>query len=174
MDYFNSCPFYFNYVNEDLYRQEKNMPKYIDPYTYPDNIPGALQLIKNAVDGEREDELFYDYLISVAPDQEAKDIITGIRDDERKHNKMFRKIYMDLTGKNLIPKEDIQFEKPKNYCDGVKKALKGELGAVVKYRRILFALQSRMNINMLTEIITDELRHANLYNLLFSIAQCFK
>ncbi|MGI6065895.1 MAG: hypothetical protein ACOYI2_05310 [Bacillota bacterium] len=30
-------------------------------------LPKSLKLIKEAVAGEREDELFYDYLISVAP-----------------------------------------------------------------------------------------------------------
>lgn len=174
MDYFNRCPFSFNCMEGNLYRQEMNMPKHTDPYTYPENLPGALALIKDAVNGEREDELFYDYLISVAPDEEAKDIITAIRDDERKHNKMFRKIYFDLTGKKISAAEDVQFEKPKSYCDGIKKALKGELGAVQRYRRIIFAMQSRVKMNMMTEIITDEIRHANFYNLLFSMGQCFK
>lgn len=175
MNCFNMCPFAHNYINEEFYRQE--MPqaaKPADPYTYPENVPGALQLIKDAVDGEREDELFYDYLISAAPTQEAKEIITGIRNDERKHNTMFRKMYFDLTGKKLPTAQNVQFEKPKSYCEGVKKALKGELGAVQRYRRILFALRSRVHINMITEIITDEIRHANLYNLLYSMGQCFK
>ena len=71
------------------------------PY-YRDNqtqscIQTALQLTKEAVQGEREDELFYQFLISIAPTQE-KEIIASIRDDEKKHNFMFRKIYRDFTG----------------------------------------------------------------------------
>lgn len=170
MQFFYPCPYDFHPISDDMYRKEMIMQP--DPFTYPENFTGALQLIKNAVSGEREDELFYDFLINVAPTGEAKNIIQGIRDDERKHNRMFRKIYPELTGKLLPPIQNVEFEKPKSYCDGVKKALQGELGAVQRYRRILFALQNRIHINMLTEIITDELRHANLYNLLFSLSQC--
>lgn len=166
MNCFYQCPFAFNAAYNDMYRTEMQMAA--DPYTYPGNLPGAIKLIQNAISGEREDELFYDYLISVAPNQEAKNIITGIRNDERKHNAMFRKIYTQLTGKPVPPMSEEPFEKPKSYCDGIKKALMGELNAVVNYRKILFAMQKRVHINMLTEIITDELRHAALYNYLYA------
>lgn len=43
----------------------------------------ALILMKEAIQDERADELFYDYLISAPPTQEEKDIITSIRNDER-------------------------------------------------------------------------------------------
>lgn len=164
MNCFYQCPFAHN----NMHRNEMQMPMAADQYTYPGNLPGAIKLIQNAIGGEREDELFYDYLIKVAPNQEAKNIIMGIRDDERKHNAMFRKIYTKLTGKPVpnIPEEP--FQKPKSYCDGIKKALMGELNAVVNYRKILFAMQNRVHINMLTEIITDELRHASLYNYLYA------
>ncbi|AJA48453.1 rubrerythrin [Clostridium pasteurianum DSM 525 = ATCC 6013] len=163
-------PFTFNPVYSHMYRNDNTMQT--DPYTYPGNLPGAINLIKEAVSGEREDELFYDYLINTAPTQEAKSIITSIRNDEIKHNGMFRKIYTELTGQVLTPDENVSFEKPLSYCSGIKRALQGELAAVQRYRRILFAMQNRVHINMLTEIITDELRHANLYNFLFTLGRC--
>ncbi|AKA70563.1 hypothetical protein CSCA_3438 [Clostridium scatologenes] len=43
----------------------------------------ALILMKEEIQDERADELFYDYLISAASTQEEKDIITSIRNDER-------------------------------------------------------------------------------------------
>ena len=143
-----------------------------DPYSYPQNLPAALLLIRNAVNGEREDELFYDYLISVAPTEEDKNVIRSIRDDERKHFKMFRQIYYELTGQIIPPTQDVEFEKPKSYCAGIQKALFGELGAVERYRKILFALQDRRHINMLTEIITDEIKHSSKYNFLYSKNNC--
>lgn len=153
---------------------DNNIPTIADPYTYPQNLKGALKLIQEAIAGEREDELTYQYLIRMAPAEEAKAIIGTIRDDEKKHNKMFRRIYHQLTGTMIPPSQDETFEKPTSYCDGIKKSLFGELNAVQKYRKILFALQDRVLINMLIEIITDELRHANLYNLLFTSARCFQ
>lgn len=139
-----------------------------DPYTYPQNLPEALRLIRNAVAGEREDELFYDYLIKVAPGNEEKEIIRSIRDDEMKHNRMFRQIYFELTGQILPPPEEVQFEKPASYMAGIQKALFGELGAVERYRKILFAMQLRKHINMVTEILTDEIKHASKYNFLYT------
>ncbi|WP_242966513.1 ferritin-like domain-containing protein [Clostridium sp. BSD9I1] len=142
-------------------------------YTYPGNLNAALRLIQDSVSGEREDALFYNYLISVAPTQESRNIITTIRNDERKHNRMFRRIYFELTGRRLPASTENEFERPTSYCAGIKRALLGELAAVQRYRRIVFALQNRIQLNMLGEIITDELRHASLYNLLYSDGRCF-
>lgn len=129
----------------------------------------ALQLVKTSVQGEREDELFYQYLISVAPTQEEKDIIASIRDDERKHNQMFRRIYRDFTGGEVQATNGEQFERPATYLEGVKKALFGELRAVEKYRKIKQCLPAGMYQDMLFEIITDELKHASKYNYLYAL-----
>lgn len=148
-----------------------NMPMQ-DQYTYPYNFTQALQLIRNAVSGETEDRLFYGYLIKEAPSEEDKQVISGIRDDEIKHFSLFRQVYYELTGQTLPPPEEVKFEQPLSYCDGLRKALMGEQGAVQRYRRILFALQNRRHINILTEIITDEIRHGILYSYLYSKNGC--
>jgi len=44
----------------------------------------------------------------------------------------------------------------------------GEQQAVATYRKVMFAMRSRRHVNMMTEIITDELRHLGLYNYLFT------
>jgi len=150
------------------------MAGYQDQYTYPYNFPMALELIREAVAGEVEDEKFYDYLIGLAPTEEDQEIIRSIRDDERKHFALFRQLYYELTGMMLPPPQEGVFMPPATYCMGLKHALRGELAAVQKYRKILFAMQSRRHINMMTEIITDELRHADLYNLLYSKNECYE
>lgn len=132
----------------------------------------ALELIQQAVKGETQDRLFYQYLLDNAPAMLDKEIITEIRDNEIKHAKMFRQIYFELTGKTVKPDENVTFEKPKTYCDGLRGALMGETNAVKKYRRILAAMKNRKHINMMVEIITDELRHASLYNLLIHNNGC--
>ncbi|MDP4144922.1 MAG: cytochrome b5 domain-containing protein [Bacillota bacterium] len=124
----------------------------------------ALVLVRNAVQGEREDELFYDYLISAAPTQEEKDIITTIRDDERKHNRYFREIYRFYTGQNVTSPANVNFERPKSYIDGIKRAKFGELGAVERYRDIRAGLPDEYYRDMVFEILTDELKHAHKYD----------
>jgi rubrerythrin len=138
------------------------------------DLQDALGLIKEAVSGESEDRLFYEYLISVAPNDEEKNLIKGIRDDEVKHFGYFRDLYKDLTGSTLPATSNGEFKKPKSYCEGLKDALLGEQRAVRKYRKILAVLTERSQINKLIEIITDELRHGIIYNYLYSRNKCDK
>ncbi|NLK50841.1 MAG: ferritin-like domain-containing protein [Syntrophomonadaceae bacterium] len=144
--------------------------KYFDTYSY---VPiyaysEALQLIAESVNSEREDELFYDYLLSVAPAAQ-KEIILAIRDDERKHNKLFRQLYWEVTGQEVPSAPEPTFEKPKTYCDGLTRALFGELAAVEKYRKILFGFEFLPYRNIITEIYTDELKHATKWNYLIAM-----
>lgn len=145
---------------------------YGNPYMMYDMnlLEKSLEWIKGAVQGEREDELFYDYLISVAPADEEKKIIASIRDDERGHNKMFRQIYRNITGVDIQTIEDEEFIKPISYLDGIKKALFGELAAVEKYREIRRGLPSNMFRDILFNIITDEINHSAKYNYLFTVS----
>ena len=85
---------------------------------------------------------------------------------------MFRQIYYDITGTMLPNVKEEEFVPPESYCDGLRRALLGEQNAVRKYRQILYAMQPRIHINMLTEIITDEIRHGILYNYLYSKNDC--
>lgn len=129
----------------------------------------SLQLIKEAVAGEREDQLYYEYLISVAPTNEEKLIIASIRDDERRHNRLFRKVYKDLTGQEVPQAAGEEFQRPRTYKDGLVKALFGELAAVEKYRVIRQGLPNTYYRDILFNIITDEIKHSAKYNYLFTL-----
>ncbi|MBP1754243.1 MAG: rubrerythrin [Firmicutes bacterium] len=129
----------------------------------------ALNLAMKAVQGEKEDEMFYDYLISVAPTKEEKEIISAIRDDEMKHNKMFREIYYYFTGEELPQNTRAYFEEPKDYISGVKKAFFGELAAMERYRIIRAGLPSEYYRDMVFEILTDEMKHADKYNYILNL-----
>jgi rubrerythrin len=155
--------------HNNLYGMFRNSNENDDvPKTYK-TLEEALRIVKDAVQDEREDELFYDYLISVAPTQEEKEIITSIRNDEQKHNKLFRGIYKAFTGKDIETLSNVDFEKPESYIAGVKKALFGELGAVERYRDIIAGLPNRYYRDMVFEILTDEQKHADKYNYILNI-----
>lgn len=139
-----------------------------NPEAYSTSLEKSLELIKEAVQDEKNDELFYDYLIRIAPTVKERQIIESIRDDERKHNKMFKKIYKDFTGMDISAIEDECFQKPKSYLEGIEKALFGELAAVEKYRDIREGLSRREYRDMVFEILTDELKHGNKYNYILS------
>lgn len=134
-----------------------------------EGFEGVFQNMKTAVQGEREDEMFYDYLINQAPTSEEKEIISSIRDDERRHNRLFRSIYEELTGTKISEGQGENFEKPTSYLEGIKKALFGELKAVENYRVIKRNLPNQRDKDILFDIITDELKHAAKYNYLFTL-----
>ncbi|OXM85609.1 ferritin-like domain-containing protein [Paenibacillus rigui] len=129
----------------------------------------ALNLMKEAVQGERNDELFYDELIKLAPNQEQASMIASIRDDERGHNQMYRAMYRELTGQEITGISSEQYQRVTSYTEGLQRALLGELGAVEKYRLIWFGLPAGIYRDTVYGIILDELKHASKYNYLFTL-----
>lgn len=128
------------------------------------SIQDALELMKNAVQGERNDELFYDHLIKLAPNQEQAEVIGSIRNDERGHNQMFRQMYRELTGHEVMGFSNEGPENVDSYIAGLQKAFQGELSAVERYRKIWFGLPYGIYKDTLYGIILDEQKHADKYN----------
>lgn len=159
-----------NRLQMNKVRNEESTSTTIDtiPTSYK-TLDQALMLIYNAVQGEKEDELFYNYLIGIAPTQEEKNIIMSIRDDEKKHNQMFRKIYQNFTGQQIPQPREVNFVKPNSYIEGIKEALFGELGAVERYRDIRAGLPTQYYRDAVFEILTDELKHATKYNYILNL-----
>jgi rubrerythrin len=138
-----------------------------DPYNAHMNLETALMVMKQAAEGEANVRAFYKTMISLAPSDAEREIIEGICRDDLKHFSLLRQIYYDIAGEKLAPVQAEQAALPGLYADGLMTGLMGEQQAVVAYRKVMFAMRSRRHINMMTEIITDELRHLGLYNFLF-------
>lgn len=166
-DYYNMYNQYYGFKGPD-YRSSE-----------PQNGSGeiitlyqAIGLIKQSVGDEKEDEMFYDTLIKQAPTEKEKDIIRSIRDDERKHNQILRRLYYEFTGQ-MLPADTVTNVPNSNmdYKSNLEKALFGELDAVAKYRKIMGTMPSGNSYTLLMSIMTDELRHANKYNFLIHNAK---
>lgn len=169
------------YPNYNMYNQFYNF----DEINYRNDIPQqvdsgevitlsqAISLIRKSVGDEREDELFYDNLIKQAPTEKEKEIIRNIRNNERKHTQILRKLYYEFTGQMLPVDTSISENNIGNmsYKEQLEKALFGELDAVVKYRKILGTMPSGSSYILLMSIMTDELIHANKYNFLIHNAK---
>jgi rubrerythrin len=135
---------------------------------YDDRMKVVLRMIQEGIAGERQDELFYDYLIGKAPTEQEKQVIAGIRDDERKHRRLFLQLYGQLTGQRPVTHDENEaFQPPESYLAGIEQALFGELKAFERYRTIYkyIPLQYRDTV---FEIMTDELKHASYYNWLYA------
>lgn len=159
-------------INNYNYRGDYDYRNANQPNMYNDEIitlNQAIALIRQSVGDEKEDELFYDNLLEQAPTEKDKDIIRSIRNDERKHNQILRKLYYDFTGQ--VIQQDISMpnvDTSLSYKENLEKALFGELNAVAKYRKILGTMPSGESYTLLMSIMTDELRHASKYNFLIS------
>lgn len=166
MDYFN---YYTNYNN--YYMPRDNSPWILD-FTNKSiqyNLNTAITMIKNSISDEAEDEAMYEALINIAPNEEAKEIITSIRNDEKIHNRLLREIFVELTGV-VLPANTEVFNQPKiTYIDGIRKAFMGELKAVEKYREILAYMPTKELYNKILYIMTDEMKHAIKYNYLITM-----
>ena len=166
MDYIN---YYTNYNN--YYTQRDILPWILD-YTdksLQHNLNIAINMIRNSINDEVEDAAMYETLITIAPDNEAKEIIKNIRDDELIHNKLLREIFTKLTGVILPPNTKTETYDKKDYLDGIKNAFMGELKAVEKYREILTYMPTKELYNKLFYIMTDEMKHATKYNYLITM-----
>lgn len=161
----------YNYRSADLMQavmqqsMQSNNPEII-------TLNQAMNLIRQSIGNEKEDEIFYEILIRQAPTEKEKNIIRSIRDDERKHNQILRRLYYEFTGQT-VPLDSIIEETTNNsdYKANLEKALFGELEAVVKYRKILGTMPSGDPYTLIMSIMTDELRHADKYNFLIHNAK---
>ena len=127
----------------------------------------ALEMIKEAVKEEKETEVFFENLISKAPDENSKDILSNIRDDNKKHNEILRFIYSNISGEVLENLDESKVElKEGSYQDDLESAFLKDVLAVKKYRRIMGAMPTSRMHTLIMSILTDVLRHASLYNYL--------
>lgn len=143
----------------------ENIPKEKD-YD-PKNMDDTLLRIQQAVSGEQMDTERYDWLVDHASSKEEKLILTGIRNDKTRHRNMFRQIYNELAGETVSPLPETPFVPPDDYAEGIKQILMNGQSNIQNYLKILFAMQSRIHTNWMTQIMTDEMRHSVLFDFLY-------
>ena len=159
----------FNYRGDYTYRNVEQTNMYNDEII---TLNQAIELIRQSVRNEKEDELFYDRLLEQAPTEKDKEVITTIRNDERKHNKILRDLYYNFKGQMIqADMSTPSINTTSSYQENLEKALFGELDAVAKYRKILGTMPSGNSYTLIMSIMTDELRHASKYNFLIHTAK---
>lgn len=160
---------YKNYNMPNNYYGYNRQPNQTNGYNEIITLTEAINLIRQSIEDEKEDEMFYNKLLKQAKTNNEKEIITSIRNDEIKHNQILKEIYYNFTGQIVKPTNYIpNMNTSLSYKDNLEKALFGELKAVTKYRKILGTMPSGNNYILLMSIMTDELTHANKYNYLIA------
>ena len=144
-------------------------------YPNPIQLQNSINLIAESVEDERSASEFYQWLIDNIPVEKLstrqankiKNLIESIRDDELNHNKIFKKMYSQITGKEAETKEE-PFTPPKSFRIGIEDAIGSELDAVKKYREIMGGLPSLYYRDQVFNIISDEIRHSGIYNFIYT------
>ncbi|MBU3804701.1 MAG: ferritin-like domain-containing protein [Candidatus Cellulosilyticum pullistercoris] len=149
--------------------------------TYPSTaqFKEAINLINSSIENEQADAMFYMWLIQNIPtdleESQRVDIaqtIQGIANDEKLHNEILKSMYRQLTGTEAqMQAQGEPFEVPNSFEEGVVKALKGEVEAVRKYRKIMAGMPDNSYRDQVFSILTDELRHGILYNYIYTTIQ---
>ena len=147
--------------------------------TYPSTaqFKEAVNLINRSVENEKTDAMFYAWLIQNIPtnieERKRADIaqtIQGIANDEKLHNEILRSMYRQLTGEEAQVSNET-FQAPNSFEEGIVQALKGEVEAVRKYRKIMAGMPDDSYRDQVFSILTDELRHGILYNYIYTTIQ---
>lgn len=149
--------------------------------TYPSTaqFKEAINLINSSIENEQEDAMFYMWLIQNIPTdlEESQRVdmaqtIQGIANDEKLHNEILKSMYRQLTGTEAqVQAQDETFQVPNSFEEGIVKALKGEVEAVRKYRKIMAGMPDNSYRDQVFSILTDELRHGILYNYIYTTLQ---
>lgn len=114
--------------------------------------------LAKAINGEYSAVVCYDQLAKLAPNEEQKNQILEIRNDEIRHFQVFSHIYTSLTGRQPTPQ--LVEQCPAEYVAGLKAAFKDEQETVDFYLDIA----EKTNVPFIKEqfrrAAADEQNHA--------------
>jgi len=136
------------------------MPQFRDPQKWLSDLEAAIADQAKAIG-------FYAYLMSIAPNDQARNQINFAREDEMKHHRMLTGLYTRLTGRHPAAARPV-IEKT-DFATGVFDSFNDELEAMDHYRGMMLATCDRYIRDLLFEIMTDEMEHANRFTMIMAM-----
>jgi rubrerythrin len=121
--------------------------------------------IKQFINGEYRDSLYYNILSRKSPTAKAKRIFSNISRDELHHSKKWRTAYFLITGERYIPsRANIEpIVVPSLYSKALRERYIDESADIIKYRNFAASVDNDICLKKLaTDISDDEFQHANL------------
>lgn len=140
---------------------------YEDPYDINTNLPRALRLMEQSASEKAAMRSLYRHLAEMGHGRD-KEVLYAIERDESKHDGLIRLVYTEITNGTITASNYAAMQKPASYREGLQSAVMAEQESVQKYRGILFAMRTRRHVNIITEVMTDELRHMGLLSWLMA------
>jgi rubrerythrin len=121
--------------------------------------------IKQFINSEYRDYLYYNILSQKSPKASAKRILSNISADEFRHSKKWGTAYFLITGERYIPsRANIEpVVVPTSYAQALRQRYLDETSDVLKYKNFAASVYNDQCLKKLaTDISDDELQHANL------------
>ncbi|MGE5422729.1 MAG: ferritin family protein [Ignavibacteriales bacterium] len=133
--------------------------------------PDRIVALEQAMRGEAGAIRFYTILAEMTPDQEQKNTIFRIRNDERRHLNNFQAVYCRLTGHTYAYPEPA-VNVPPSYCAGLQMSFADEQEAYEFYKLNYLCNSSPMVRNVFQDAMLDEAEHARWFNNLLIRNDC--
>lgn len=134
------------------------------------NFNRFVQMLEEALKGEATAIKLYTRMAERAPGPLDREFLSHIRDDEKKHFRLFSQVYLRLTGKHYEVGE-IELPKACGYPEELTKALIDELEAAEMYREMMLATCDMCIREIMFIAMTDEMEHATRLTYLFAKAK---
>ena len=138
------------------------------------SLTQAIQLIRESINEEKNDQSDYEKLIMMAPNDLQRSVLSMIREDEVKHQKILQEVYYKLMNNSNINNQfnndqgmnNSFYRQENDYKNKLQEAMLGEIKAAKKYRRILAAMPDKESYALIFSIVTDEMLHATMFSFL--------
>ncbi|XJZ27999.1 ferritin family protein [Bacillota bacterium Lsc_1132] len=140
---------------------------YYQPFSYePNEYEGrqpqkVLREIAKAINDELQAVQYYTRLAELAPNNQFRQAVLAIRQDEIKHLHWFSRVYQELSGK--YPPITLGVELPGSFKRGVRDSIKDEQEAAPFYRRIAAQISNQQISQRFLRAANDEQRHAQIF-----------
>jgi mannose-6-phosphate isomerase-like protein (cupin superfamily)/rubrerythrin len=130
------------------------------------NHQDVFEAILAGIKGEASDIDFYSRLVNLAPDQNHKNDILHVLEDEKVHLQQFTNLYIMLTGRQpMYQIEKVPFQ---TYGEGLQKAYEAELADYEEYQNGYLLTQNSPVRDVFLRASADEKEHAKRFGFLQS------
>jgi hypothetical protein len=145
----------------------KNYESYYDRFGYKkplgyNNIQESIRILELLLPAIKENQLLYNYLISISPTKKERLLIEYIKENLLEEYNIIIDMYKNLTKINDIElPQDTHTSRPPNFKQGIKKGIFSILNIIEKYRLLFVNIPNRYYKDIIFKFILEQVNDAN-------------
>lgn len=121
-----------------------------------------IQDINKAINNEFSAIHYYTRLAELAPNEQFRQGVLDVRQDEIRHFSRFSRSFLELTGH--FPNISLKVDLPESFKKGIQHSIKDEKGTVPFYKEIASKITNPQIQNRFLRAAADEQRHYELFS----------